>query len=90
MIAIEAIAELVDEMIDEKPELWGKVAPDSMKNLTILNALETYNNIEKLDVCNDDKVILLISIISYLMLENTAQWVIMERNKCFDGSLNES
>jgi hypothetical protein len=78
----EALVELLDEMALPKPIDWESINYEPIRNLSILNALDTYNKISSNDVMgNSEKIMSLLGIIAYLQMENAAQWIMIERYK---------
>lgn len=79
---IEAISELVDEIALEKPLDWESYNYEATKQVAILGAIEQYYNIINNTKLNDsEKETSLVSVLSYLVLENTQLWVEISRLK---------
>ena len=74
------ISELIDEISIDKPLDWEAYNYEATKEVAIVNAYEKYREImEHKDPINRE--ISLVSILAYLMLENSAQWIELMRLK---------
>ena len=75
----EALAEIIDEMGLDKPIDWESLNYDSMRNLAVLGAIETYENVMSMEGSDTNKALTLMSIIGYLQMENAAQWIMLTK-----------
>ena len=75
----EALAGIIDEMGLDKPIDWESLNYDSMRNLAVLGAIETYENVMSMEGSDTNKALTLMSIIGYLQMENAAQWIMLTK-----------
>lgn len=74
--SLEMISSMVDEIAMDKPVEWEKFNYEAIKRIAILGATEIFLDIKgKLDMDDEQKDLTLLSIISYLTLENTILWI---------------
>jgi hypothetical protein len=79
---VEAISELIDDIALEKPLDWEVINYDSAKQVAILGAIEQYQEIINSPKLNDqEKETSLVSVLAYLVLENTQLWCEISRMK---------
>lgn len=75
----EALAEIIDEMGVDKPVDWESLNYDTMRNLAVLGAIETYESVMSMSGSETNKALTLMSIIGYLQMENAAQWIMLSK-----------
>lgn len=79
---VEAISTLIDDIALEKPLAWEAINYESAKQVAILGAIEQYQNIiNNSKLTEDEKETSLVSVLAYLVLENTQLWIEMYRLK---------
>lgn len=78
----EALEQIVDEMALPKPIDWESINYETMKKISVINTLDTYDKVCKNPHMSDsDRIMSILGIISYLQLENAAQWIMLERQR---------
>lgn len=76
------IRELVDIIALEKPIDWESINYDGCRDLAISGAVNEYLDVMENEQLGEDmKHLSLISIMSYLILENMAQWIMIEQSQ---------
>lgn len=77
---IQFISELIDEISIEKPLDWESYNYEATKEIALVNAYEKYHEIMS---CQDEdhREMSMVSILAYLMLENSTQWIELMRLK---------
>ena len=79
---LKYISELVDEIALEKPLDWESFNYDSVKQVAIDGAVETYLNIINNPELNEEEQgMSFLAIVAYLMMENTQLYVEHLRSK---------
>jgi hypothetical protein len=79
---VDVISELIDEIALEKPLDWESFNYDSVKQVAILGAIEHYQNIiNNQDLNQQEKETALVSILAYLVMENSQLWIEITRLK---------
>lgn len=71
---MDIISELVDESVGDKPVNFEGYDYDSLKKISILGAVQSYLDMNDLDVSDVSKQLSVISVLSYLIMENTVLW----------------
>lgn len=79
MSNIQFISELIDEISFEKPLDWESINYESIKEIAIIEAFQKYHDIMSMEV--NDREASMVSILAYLMMENTMAWITINKNK---------
>ena len=78
MNEIQFISELVDEIALEKPLDWESFNYDAVKEVAVVEAVEKYYQLQNE---SEDPKLGIMSIMAYLMMENTQLWIELRRIK---------
>jgi hypothetical protein len=63
----------------DKPIDWEEMNYESLRNLAVLSAIETYETVMNMQESESDQAVTLMSIIGYLQMENAAQWIMLTK-----------
>lgn len=72
---LDIVSDLVDDIALDKALDWESYNYENVKKLSVLGAAQSYIDIEELDVDETSKKLSLMSVIAYLMMENTILWI---------------
>ena len=72
---LEIISELVDESVGDKPANFEGYDYENLKKLSILGAVQSYMEMQELDVDDVSKQLSIISVLAFLIMENTVLWM---------------
>jgi hypothetical protein len=79
---VSAISELIDEVAMDKALDWESYNYEASKQVAILGAIEQYQNIMlNTQLSDQEKETSLVSVLAYLVLENTFLWMDMYKMK---------
>lgn len=82
---LKFISELVDEIALEKPLDFESFNYDSVKEISILGAIETYTNIiNNSEMSQEDAELSMIATMAYLILENTILWITITKDQAHE------
>jgi hypothetical protein len=77
---LQFISELIDEISLEKPIDWESYNYEATKEVALVNAYEKYHEIMSYQD-EEHREMSMVSILGYLMLENSVQWIELMRLK---------
>ena len=72
---LDLISELVDESVGDKPIDFEGYNYENLKRLSILGAVQSYMDVQELEVDDISKQLSVISVLAYLIMENTVLWM---------------